>query len=138
MDQVSKAVNTIGKPLTAGLAAAGISAVMGDAASSSNILGFNVAAPIAVGAVVAAGSLVAEASKNYVIPMIFDNSLLQGLVSIALPLWTGSLAVGVDMLLYGSDATPMATFIAGFGGQLVAEWFSNVSDDIQQVSAFSG
>jgi hypothetical protein len=115
----------IGSGIIAGVASPFVfGASYSDKLGSGFLSGWN--APIAVGASVAGASFVGHISKNWILPMIPNNSYLaEGEGRILTPLLTGSASA---LFLYGStDGTMMALgkgFLLGAVSEVGSDYIS--------------
>lgn len=121
MSTTNKIAKTLIKPVVAGASAAAIVGIVQEA-RVTDVFGYEIPFAAFVGGIVAAGSLAAELTHSYVIPMITKDQLSSYAVYILKPAWTGALAAGTDFIVGGSSEGLMMTFLAGAAGQMIAEW----------------
>ncbi len=121
MSMTNKIAKTMIKPVVAGASAAAIIGITQEA-RVAEVFGYDVPFAAFVGGVVAAGSLAAELTHSYVIPMITQDQLSAYAIYILKPAWTGALAAGTDFVIGGTSEGLLMTFFAGIAGQVIAEW----------------
>lgn len=121
MSMTNKIAKTMIKPVVAGASAAAIIGITQEA-RVAEVFGYDVPFAAFVGGVVAAGSLAAELTHSYVIPMITKDQLSAYAIYILKPAWTGALAAGTDFVVGGTSEGLLMTFFAGIAGQVIAEW----------------
>ena len=100
-------VDTISKPLSAGL----IAGVAGLLLGATDLGPMNIPSYVLLGGTVAASTAIAEIGKNYIIPKSNTSSVIQ---MIAEPALTGVSTVVVNSLLGASDSSAMIkVFLVG-------------------------